>query len=109
MLLPSDVVLCEFQGLEVSSAGLPSSFPLSCITKVALILCAAELTTQVMKARQPTSYLLQDWAIAGLRQASVFRCYFSMALQAEVSLIGRLSDRDWLEAQRRLRLGVAVM
>lgn len=107
MFKPGDVVLCNFtgaQGTKHRPAVIVSTDLLHSTGADAL---AAELTTQVTKAAQPTSYLLQDWAAAGLHQPSVFRCYFSMIVRADARLIGRLSDPDWLEVQARLRLALA--
>ena len=95
MPMPGDVVVCDFQGVQ----GVKRRPAVVVSTDVYHANCAdvvtAELTTQMMKARQPTSYVVQDWSAAGLRQPSVFRCYFSMAFQTHVLLIGRLTDRDW--------------
>jgi mRNA interferase MazF len=68
----------------------------------------ALVTTQLADATTPTDYVLQDWAPAGLHKPSAVRVYLDMGLAADVSLIGRLSDRDWQEVQARLRLGLAV-
>jgi len=66
------------------------------------------LTTQVPRVMTAFDYPLQDWAAAGLHQASVFRLYLETTLQAHVTVIGHLSDGDWREVQVRLRLGLAV-
>src|SRR5207244_622805 len=78
MLKPGDVVWCDFVGAQgvkrrpavVISSDLYHSNRIDAVV--------GELTTQLAKASQPTSYQLQDWSAAGLQQASVFRCYFSM-------------------------------
>jgi mRNA interferase MazF len=108
MLAPGDVVVCEFmgaQGLKRRPAVIVST---DLYLANGIDAVVGELTTQLAKAAQPTSYALQDWSAAGLHQASVFRCYFSMALQASCVRIGHLSDRDWQEVQARLRLALAV-
>ena len=109
MLTPGDVVLCDFMGAQgiKRRPAVVISTDLYQANGVDVVL--AELTKQLAKASQPTSYALQDWLAAGLHQASVFRCYFSMALQANCgTVIGHLSDRDWQEVQARLRLTIAV-
>lgn len=108
MPAPGDVVLCYFLGAQgrkwrpsvVVSTDLYHANSLDAIT--------AELTSQVVKARSPTDYVLRDWAAAGLHQPSAFRVYFTMDLQTKLITIGRLSDRDWQEVQARLRLALAV-
>lgn len=107
MCKPGDVVLCNFigaQGVKRRPAVIVSTDLLHSTGADAL---AAELTTQVGKATQATSYLLQDWSAAGLHQPSVFRCYFSMIIRDNAVWLGQLSGRDWQEVQARLRLGLA--
>ena len=105
---PGDVVLCNYQGAQ-GKKWRPSVVVSSAIFHAnSLDVIVGELTTQVVKANLPTNCLLQDWVAAGLHQASLFRVYFSMALEKKVFPIGRLTDRDWLEVQNRLRIGLAV-
>jgi hypothetical protein len=68
----------------------------------------ALLTTQVPRVMEPTDYVLQDWAAAGLHSPAVLRVYLAMEEKSKVTLIGHLSDRDWQEVQARLRLALAV-
>jgi mRNA interferase MazF len=43
-----------------------------------------------------TDYTLRDWAAAGLRVASVFRCFIvTSPPSANLVLIGHLSEHDW--------------
>lgn len=55
-----------------------------------------------------TDYVLQDWEAAGLRSASVFRC-FLVTLPASTNLvkIGQLSERDWQGVQACLKISIA--
>jgi mRNA interferase MazF len=108
MLSPGDVVLCDFVGAQgvKRRPGVVVSTDFYQANGIDVVV--GELTSKLPKRTQPTSYALQDWATAGLRQPSVFRCYFSMHLQANCLPIGRLSDRDWQEIQARLRLALAV-
>ena len=62
----------------------------------------AILTSNLAAARTPFDYVLQDWTAAGLKQPSAFRAYLQTDLQAEVTRIGRLSDRDWAEIRSRV-------
>lgn len=104
-----DVVLCNFAGAEGIKRRPAVVISTDLYHANGADLVEAELTTQLTKSVQPTSYALQDWLAAGLHKPSVFRCYFSMALQAQVWRIGHLTDRDWQEARTKLRLGLAVM
>lgn len=55
-----------------------------------------------------TDYILQDWAAAGLRSASVFRSFIITAFpSANLILIGRLSDRDWNGVRACVKLALA--
>ena len=109
MLKPGDVVLCYFvgaQGVKYRPAVVLSTDLYHANGADAVV---GELTTQLAKTSQPTSYALHDWAAAGLKYPSVFRCCFSMIIRADSRVIGRLTDRDWKEVQARLLLALAVM
>jgi mRNA interferase MazF len=108
MLQPGEVVLCDFLGAQGLKRRPAVAISTQALHSAGADAVAGELTTQRSKATQPTSYELQDWAAAGLRYPSVFRCYFSMIFQADAVVLGRLSDRDWQEVQARLRLALAV-
>jgi mRNA interferase MazF len=67
------------------------------------------LTTDVAAATEPTDYVLQDWAAAGLHHPTAFRAFIISRPKSDVlEEIGQLSDRDWQEVQARLRLALAV-
>lgn len=67
------------------------------------------LTGNLAQARGPTDHILRDWAAAGLRKPSAFRVFLSTKPLSDVlSVIGKLTDRDWQEVQARLRLALAV-
>jgi len=67
------------------------------------------LTSNLAEATTPTDYILQDWAAAGLHQASLFRAFLlTRPTSAITQVVGRLSDRDWQEVQACLRLALAV-
>lgn len=68
----------------------------------------AVVTSQIFKATAETDYILQDWAAAGLNQPSAVRVFLGMRAFTEVTIIGTLSDRDWTEVQKRLRLSLEV-
>jgi hypothetical protein len=108
MLKPGDVVIAPFQGADgrkIRPSVVLSTDPYQA-TRPDVIL--GQLTTKIPRTLAPTDYVLQDWAAGGLHQPSTFRLYLNTVLQVDTDLIGHLSDRDWLEVQARLRLGLAV-
>jgi hypothetical protein len=69
----------------------------------------ATITTRIPPGLGPLDYVLLDWQAAGLHYASMFRPFLSSVPVADVPPpVGRLSDRDWVEVQGRLRLELAV-
>jgi len=93
---PGDVVAVDFPGVTgvkrrpavvLSSAVYHASRP---DVVVGLI------TSQTTTALGPTDSVLQDWAQAGLRVASVFRSFFAtLPPSTRPMFVGHLSDRDW--------------
>ena len=66
------------------------------------------ITSQTSAAIEPTDYVLLDWATAGLKQPSAFRSYIPTMPDGEVlARIGRLSDDDWLEVRKRVKVAFA--
>ncbi len=108
MVLPGDVVLAKYPGIKATKTrpSLVVSTDLYHQTRPDVVLCL--LTTQIPRGMNPTDYLLQDWAAAGLHKPSVFRAFFNTQMAAGLPIIGHLSDRDWSEVQARLRLALAV-
>ncbi len=66
------------------------------------------ITSQITKSNAKTDYILEDWASAGLTKPSVMRVYLGMKTPLELTEIGKLSDRDWSEVQKRLRISIEV-
>jgi mRNA interferase MazF len=64
------------------------------------------ITSNISAANTPTDYLLQDWAIAGLRKPSAFRVYLVTTLPSSTHRIGGLSQRDWDAVHERVRLAI---
>ena len=104
---PGDVVTVDFPGvtgikrrpaLVISSAAYHASRP---DTIVGLI------TTRTTGLGS-TDYSLKDWAAAGLRVESVFRSFIvTLPPSANLVLIGRLSERDWLGVRKCLKIALA--
>nr|WP_202895947.1 type II toxin-antitoxin system PemK/MazF family toxin [Iningainema tapete] len=64
------------------------------------------ITTQTT-ALGTTDYVLQDWAEAGLRVASVFRSFIvTLPPSANLVLIGHLSERDWRSVRACVKLAL---
>ena len=58
----------------------------------------------------PTDYILQDWAQAGLRLPSVFRCFFATLPPATHPVfVGHLSERDWQGVCESVRAALAPL
>jgi mRNA interferase MazF len=69
----------------------------------------AVITTQTSSAISTTDYLPEDWKTAGLHKPSAFRAYFgTYDKRAIASVIGKVSDRDWYEIQKRINLAIAA-
>jgi mRNA interferase MazF len=71
-------------------------------------LILAPVTTQVAKASAKTDCILQDWSFAALKQPSAARMFLGTKPKTDVTKIGELSDRDWAEVQKRLRISLEV-
>lgn len=66
----------------------------------------AAVTTQIAQATAKSDYVLQDWASAGLRKASAVRVFLGTRPAVELTRIGELSERDWIEVQKCLRISL---
>ena len=72
-------------------------------------LIAGLLTTNVASSTAPTDYILQDWLAAGLNRPSAFRCYIATLERSDLPApIGKLSETDWREVQKRVGLALAA-
>lgn len=68
----------------------------------------AAVTSQVANAKSKTDYVLQDWSAAGLKQMSAVRIFLGTRPVTDILTIGELSERDWTEVQKRLRISIEV-
>jgi mRNA interferase MazF len=71
-------------------------------------LILAAVTTQITKAIAKTDYDLQDWSSAGLKRPSAVRIFLGTRPATDVTEIGELSERDWIEVQKRLRISIEI-
>ena len=55
-----------------------------------------------------TDHVLADWRLAGLRSPSCFRAFVLTIHRSEATIIGHLSERDWIEVQARVRAAFAL-
>jgi mRNA interferase MazF len=108
MLNPGDVVIVDFPG----AIGIKTRPSIVLSTNLYHThrpdVIAGLVTTNIAAATAPTDYVLQDWAAAGLHQPSAYRSYLVTLDDGSLPAIGHLSDRDWQEVQRRLKLALAV-
>ena len=68
----------------------------------------ALVTTNIAKATSATDYVLQDWSNAHLDRPSAVRNFLFTLPKFEVTEIGKLSDCDWSELQKRLRISIEI-
>jgi hypothetical protein len=68
---------------------------------------AGILTTVIPAALASSDYALLDWQAAGLRAPSCFRAYVVTLHRSNTTVVGRLSQRDWMQVKRRIRLAFA--
>jgi mRNA interferase MazF len=71
-----------------------------------VVLCF--LTSQVAGANAPTDYALRDWKAAGLTRPSAFRAFFVTVRASDITKIGRLTENDWSQIQRRLKIALEI-
>src|SRR5262245_35969347 len=68
------------------------------------------ITSQTAAAVGPTDYLLQDWAQAGLRVSSAFRCFLAtLPPTTNPVLVGHLSVRDWRGVRACVKTALAPL
>jgi mRNA interferase MazF len=109
MIDPGSVVLVLFPGIQMTKPrpAVVISTAVHQTTHGDMVL--GVLTGNLAQARGPTDYVLQDFALAGLRKASAFRVFLVTKPPSDIlRVLGKLSDRDWQEVQTRLRLALAV-
>jgi len=107
-LRPGDVVVALLPGAQVTKVRPAVVVSTELYHRERPDLVVGVLTTQVPQTPSLTDYILLDWQLAGLRAASCFRLYLITVQRTEVSVIGRLSSRDWAQVQVRLARGLAV-
>ncbi|MBD2496458.1 type II toxin-antitoxin system PemK/MazF family toxin [Nostoc sp. FACHB-280] len=92
---PGDVITVDFPGVtgvKRRPAVVLSSATYHTIRPDVIIGLITTQTTSLVI----TDYTLQDWSLAGLRVASIFRSFIvTLPPSANLVLIGHLSERDW--------------
>jgi len=68
----------------------------------------AAVTSKIRKTTAKTDYILQDWLSAGLNQPSTVRIFLGTRPRGDVTEIGELSNRDWMEVRKRLQLSLDI-
>jgi mRNA interferase MazF len=103
-----DIVIVEFAGAESSKVrpAVVLSTPVYHANRPDVIL--GLLTSNIGQATTPTDYLLQDWAVAGLKRPTAFCAYLLTLNKHQVPTpIGKLTARDWQEVQTCLSRALA--
>ena len=104
---PGDVVTVDFPG--VTGVKHRPAVVLSSVTyhTVRPDVIVGVITTQTT-VLGVTDYAIQDWASAGLRVASIFRCFIvTLPHAANLVLIGHLSERDWKGVCKCMKVAIA--
>ena len=107
-LQPGDVVIVDFvgaTGVKRRPAVVVSSDEYH---RTHLDVILGVLTTSLRLATTSADHVLIDWNVAGLRQPSAFRAYFSMAMPAAAVVVGRLSATDWSTIQDCVKRSIAI-
>lgn len=104
---PGDIVTADFSGvtgIKRRPAVILSSATYNTTRPDVIV---GLITTQT-DSLDVTDYILQDWATAGLRVASIFRSFIvTLPPSANLILIGHLSERDWKEVRACLKVALA--
>jgi mRNA interferase MazF len=106
---PDDVVTVDFPG--VTGIKRRPDVVVSSVTynSIRSDVIVGLITTQTT-ALGVTDYALQDWVIAGLRVASIFRSFIvTLPPSANLVLIGHLSERDWQGVRASLKIALAEL
>jgi mRNA interferase MazF len=105
---PGDLITVDFPG--VTGIKRRPAVVLSSATYHALRpdIIIGLITTQT-KALGVTDYALEDWQLAGLRNASIFRCFIvTLPQSTNLTVIGHLSERDWQGIQSCLKTSLQI-
>lgn len=106
---PGDIVLVNFQGARGIKRRPAVVVSTEAYHRERPDVILAVITTRIDTANSSTDYLIKDWENSNLRKPSAFRAYFGTYEQwTLVTTIGRLTDRDWEQVQKRLRLAIAL-
>jgi mRNA interferase MazF len=108
MAKPGDVVTVDFPGVTGVKRRPAIIISTDLYHSVRPDVILGLITSQTAKAVQPTDYVLQDWRQAKLRSPSAFRTFLATMPASTVTIIGRLSDRDWAGVQNCLHQALAL-
>jgi mRNA interferase MazF len=103
---PGDVVTVDFPGVTGIKRRLAVILSSVIYNTTRNDVIAGLITTQI-NGLGSIDYILQDWATAGLRVASVFRSFIvTLPPCSNLVLIGHLSERDWKEVHACLKVAL---
>ena len=100
-----DVVLLDFPGIQKTKRRPAVVVSSSVYHRQRTDIIVGLITSQIGAATAATDHLLQDWALARLRQPSAYRT-FLVTGSAISSRIEELSRRDWTSVIKCLRLAI---
>ena len=108
MINPGDVVTVYFIGAVESKRRPAVVISSNAFNDQNYDLVVVLITSNLRLASTPFDYHLQDWQQTGLKGASAVRTFVGMSEVRDARVIGRLSDADWTEVQKRLRLALEI-
>jgi len=102
-----DVVLLDFPGIQKTKRRPAVVVSSSLYHRQRTDIIVGLITSQIGAATAATDHLLQDWALARLRQPSAYRTFLVTVPRSAISSrIGKLSRRDWTSVIKCLRLAI---
>lgn len=96
---PGDVVVGVLEGAVTTKVR-----PAVVIASSAYLAERPDALVGILTTRRPippasSDCCLQDWQVAGLRAESHFRTYVLTVHRSELTIIGHLRERDWLNVK----------
>ena len=66
------------------------------------------LTSKIPFRMVSANYILRDWQLAGLKLESCFLVFVNTMARCEMTVVGRLTELDWVEVGECVGRGFAV-
>lgn len=106
---PGDVVVADFPGVRATKRRPALVVSTDAYHQARPDAILAVLTSQVAAATQRTDHVLSDWSAAGLYRPTAYRTFLITVPRDNImTVIGRITERDWAEIQACLRMSLAT-